>query len=250
MGIRFSARSYSACFLFMTDTRINTLPENTTMRLILLGPPGAGKGTQADFIRKKFSVAQISTGDMLRAAVHEGTPLGIKACQYMGAGELVPDPLIIDLVKERLQKPDCAHGYLFDGFPRTLPQAEAIRRAGIAIDHVLEIDVPGDEIIRRIGGRRLHTASGRSYHVILNPPQIDGRDNLTGEPLVQRDDDREETVRKRLAIYEAQTKPLMDYFAKWSNQQEGALTAPKYQRICGQGSVEEVRARIERALST
>ncbi len=219
------------------------------MRLILLGPPGAGKGTQADFIRKKFSIAQISTGDMLRAATHAGIPLGIKAREYMDVGELVPDLLIIHLVKERLKQPDCAHGYLFDGFPRTLLQAEAMRHAPIIIDHVLEINVPFDEIIRRISGRRLHAASGRSYHVIFNPPKIKCRDDITGEPLIQRDDDREETVRKRLAIYEAQTKPLMDYFVKWSNQKDSALPVPKYQRICGQGSVEEVRARIERALT-
>lgn len=220
------------------------------MRLILLGPPGAGKGTQANFIRKKYSIAQISTGDMLRAAVHEGTSLGVKARELMEAGELVPDPLIIDLVKERLKQPDCAKGYLFDGFPRTLPQVEAMRRAAVVIDHVLEIDVPFDEIIRRISGRRLHAASGRSYHVTFNPPKVEGRDDVTGEPLIQREDDREETVRKRLAVYEAQTKPLIRYFSEWSKQDCSISPAPQYQRICGQGSVEEIRARIERALAS
>jgi adenylate kinase len=226
----------------------NTRFGDKTMRLILLGPPGAGKGTQANFIQKKYSIVQISTGDMLRAAVHEGTPLGVKAYECMEAGELVPDPLIIDLVKERLKQLDCANGYLFDGFPRTLPQAEAMRRAAIVIDHVLQIDVPFDEIIRRISGRRLHAASGRSYHTMFNPPKVEGRDDITGEPLVQREDDREETVRRRLAVYEAQTKPLIDYFIEWSKQGGGDTPAPRYQRICGQGSVEDIRARIERAL--
>ena len=187
------------------------------MRLILLGPPGAGKGTQATVSsREKFGIPQISTGDMLRAAVKAGTPLGVAAKKVMDAGQLVSDDIIIGLVKERLKEPDCARGYLFDGFPRTIPQAEAMKDASVAIDYVLEIDVPDEEIIMRMSGRRVHPASGRTYHVKFNPPKVEGKDDVTGEPLVQRDDDREETVRKRLEVYRAQTRPLVDYYGKWA----------------------------------
>src|SRR6185503_15349733 len=177
------------------------------MKLILLGPPGAGKGTQANFLREKFAIQQISTGDMLRAAVKAGTPLGVAAKKVMDAGHLVSDDLIIDLVKERLKQPDCANGYLFDGFPRTIPQAEALKAANVPIDYVLEIDVPDEEIIQRMSGRRVHLASGRTYHVKFNPPKVEGKDDATGEPLVQRDDDREATVRNRLEVYRRQTSP-------------------------------------------
>ncbi|TMI00420.1 MAG: adenylate kinase, partial [Betaproteobacteria bacterium] len=186
------------------------------MRLILLGPPGAGKGTQAAFIRDKFGIPQISTGDMLRAAVKAGTPLGLAAKKVMDAGQLVSDEIIIRLVKERLKQDDCKRGYLFDGFPRTIPQAEALKAAAVPLDYVLEIDVPDDEIITRMSGRRVHPASGRTYHVKFNPPQVEGRDDQTGEPLIQRDDDREDTVRKRLDVYRAQTRPLVDYNGKWA----------------------------------
>lgn len=211
------------------------------MRLILLGPPGAGKGTQANFIREKFGIPQISTGDMLRAAVKAGTSLGVAAKKVMDAGQLVSDDIIIGLVKERLKQPDCARGYLFDGFPRTIPQAEALKTGNVRIDYVLEIDVPDDEIIARISGRRVHPASGRVYHVKFNPPKAEGRDDLTGEPLVQRDDDREETVRKRLEVYRKQTRPLVDYY-------KGLATA-KYRKISGMGSVDEVKERAFAALS-
>jgi|SRR3954469_607744 len=211
------------------------------MRLILLGPPGAGKGTQANFIREKFGIPQISTGDMLRAAVKAGTPLGVAAQKVMDAGQLVSDDIILGLVKDRLKQADCARGYLFDGFPRTIPQAEAMKQEAVAIDRVLEIDVPDEEIIVRMSGRRVHPASGRSYHVEFNPPKRDGRDDLTGEPLVQRDDDREHTVRKRLEVYRAQTRPLVDYYQR----QLGA----KYRKISGRGTVEEVTARALAALS-
>ena|SRR2546421_1487654 len=217
------------------------------MRLILLGPPGAGKGTQANFIREKFGIAQISTGDMLRAAVKAGTPLGVAAKKVMDAGQLVSDDIIIGLVEERLKAPDCARGYLFDGFPRTIPQAEAMKRAGLAIDRVLEIDVPDEEIIARMSGRRVHPASGRTYHVKFNPPKREGRDDLTGEPLIQRDDDREETVRERLAVYRKQTRPLVDYYGRWAAS--GDARAPKYRKISGLGSVEEVKARVFAALN-
>ena len=217
------------------------------MRLILLGPPGAGKGTQANFIREKYGIPQISTGDMLRAAVKAGTPLGVAAKKVMDAGHLVSDDIIIGLVQDRLQQPDCARGYLFDGFPRTIPQAEALKRAGVPIDHVLEIDVPDDEIVARMGGRRVHPASGRSYHVKFNPPQRDGRDDVTGEPLIQRDDDREETVKKRLEVYRAQTRPLVDYYGHWAASGEAA--APRYRKISGLGPVEEIRRRVFTALS-
>src|SRR5918999_2800511 len=211
------------------------------MRLILLGPPGAGKGTQAAFIREKYRIPQISTGDMLRAAVKAGTPLGVAAKKVMDAGQLVSDDIIIGLVTERLREPDCARGYLFDGFPRTIPQAEAMRAADVKLDHVLEIDVPDEEIIERMSGRRVHPASGRSYHVKFNPPRREGRDDATGEPLVQRDDDREETVRKRLEVYRAQTRPLIEYYKR--------LGTAKYHKISGVGSVEEVKRRVFAALS-
>jgi adenylate kinase len=211
------------------------------MRLILLGPPGAGKGTQAQFIREKFGIPQISTGDMLRAAVKAGTPLGVAAKAVMDAGQLVSDDIIIGLVKERLKQSDCARGYLFDGFPRTIPQAEAMKAASVALDYVLEIDVPDEEIITRMSGRRVHPASGRTYHVKFNPPKAEGRDDVTGEALVQRDDDREATVRKRLEVYRAQTRPLVDYYAK----QAGV----KYRKISGLGAVEAITARALAALS-
>ena len=188
------------------------------MRLILLGAPGAGKGTQAAYIKERFNIPQISTGDMLRAAVKAGTPLGLAAKQVMDAGGLVSDDIIIGLVQERLKDRDCQAGYLFDGFPRTIPQAEAMRNSGVAIDFVLEIDVPSEEIITRMSGRRVHPASGRSYHLKFNPPKVADHDDLTGEPLIQRDDDREETVRKRLEVYQAQTRPLVDYYSAWAAQ--------------------------------
>jgi adenylate kinase len=211
------------------------------MRLILLGPPGAGKGTQANFIRQKFGIPQISTGDMLRAAVKAGTPLGVAAKKVMDAGQLVSDDIIIGLVKERLKEPDCKRGYLFDGFPRTIPQAEALKKEGVAIDHVLEIDVPDTEIVARMSGRRVHPASGRVYHVKFNPPKAEGKDDATGEALVQRDDDREETVKKRLEVYRAQTRPLVDYYK--------GLAGTKYRRISGLGSVDEVTQRAFAALT-
>ncbi|HSS70564.1 MAG TPA: adenylate kinase [Casimicrobiaceae bacterium] len=216
------------------------------MRLILLGPPGAGKGTQAGFIRDAYSIPQISTGDMLRAAVKAGTPLGLAAKKVMDSGALVSDEIIIGLVKDRLRQPDCANGYLFDGFPRTIPQADAMKDAGVAIDHVLEIDVPDAAIIERMSGRRVHPASGRTYHVKYNPPKIPDRDDVTGEPLIQRDDDREETVKKRLAVYHEQTKPLIAYYAKWAAS--GDSRAPKMRRVDGSGSVEATRAACLAAL--
>jgi adenylate kinase len=211
------------------------------MRLILLGPPGAGKGTQAQFICEHFGIPQISTGDMLRAAIKAGTPLGQQAKKVMDAGQLVSDDVIMRLVRERLRQPDCERGYLFDGFPRTIPQAEAITREGLQIDHVLEIDVPDEEIIMRMSGRRVHPGSGRVYHVKFNPPKAQGRDDVTGEPLVQREDDREDTVRKRLAVYRAQTRPLIDYYHR--------NAAGRYRRISGRGSVEDVRSRSLAALT-
>jgi len=217
------------------------------MRLILLGPPGAGKGTQAAFICKKFSIPQISTGDMLRAAVKAGTPLGLAAKKVIDAGQLVSDDIIVALVKERLRQPDCARGYLFDGFPRTIPQAEAVKAAQVPIDAVLEIDVPDAEIIARMSGRRVHPPSGRTYHVRFNPPRREGRDDATGEPLVQREDDREETVKKRLEVYRNQTRPLIDYYRGWAT--EGGARAPRYHRISGLGSVEAIRARALAALT-
>jgi adenylate kinase len=210
------------------------------MRLILLGPPGAGKGTQAGFIRDAYSIPQISTGDMLRAAVKAGTPLGLAAKKVMDSGALVSDEIIIGLVKDRLRQPDCANGYLFDGFPRTIPQADAMKDAGVAIDCVLEIDVPDAAIVERMSGRRVHPASGRTYHVKYNPPKVPDRDDVTGEPLIQRDDDREETVKKRLAVYHEQTEPLIAYYAKWAAS--GDRRAPKVRRVDGSGSVEATRA--------
>ena len=216
------------------------------MRLILLGPPGAGKGTQAGFITSRFGIPQISTGDMLRAAIKAGTPVGMAAKKVMDAGALVPDDVIIGLVTERLRQPDCRPGYLFDGFPRTIPQAEAMRSAGVPIDYVLEIDVPDHEIIARMSGRRVHLASGRTYHVSFNPPKVAGRDDVTGEPLIQRDDDREDTVRKRLAVYHSQTRPLIDYYMRWADS--GDPAAPAYRRISGLGGVDEISARAFEAL--
>jgi adenylate kinase len=216
------------------------------MRLILLGPPGAGKGTQSAYLCKHFGIPQISTGDMLRAAVKAGTPLGLAAKKVMDTGALVSDEIIIGLVKERLKEPDCAQGYLFDGFPRTIPQAEAMREAGVRIDYVLEIDVPAEEIVVRMSGRRAHLASGRTYHVKFNPPKVEGKDDVTGEPLVQRDDDREDTVKKRLEVYQAQTRPLVDFYGGWAAA--GAAGAPRYRKIPGLGSVEDIRARAIAAL--
>jgi adenylate kinase len=216
------------------------------MRLILLGAPGAGKGTQASFIKEKFNIPQISTGDMLRAAVRAGTPLGLEARKFMDAGGLVPDDVIIGLVKERIKDADCANGFLFDGFPRTIPQAEAMKQAGVGIDFVVEIDVDDAEIIRRMSGRRVHLASGRSYHVIFNPPRIAGKDDVTGEDLIQRDDDREETVMKRLEVYHSQTKPLVDYYVSWAAS--GQAGAPKHVRVPGVGSVDQIRDLVFAAL--
>jgi adenylate kinase len=216
------------------------------MRLMLLGPPGAGKGTQAGFVKERFGIPQISTGDMLRAAVKAGTPLGVEAKKVMDAGKLVSDDIIVGLVRERLKQVDCAKGYLFDGFPRTIPQAEALRGSGVPLDYVLEIDVGEDDIIRRMSGRRVHPASGRNYHVQFNPPKVPGKDDVTGEPLVQREDDREETVRKRLDVYRDQTRPLVEYYSKWAAQ--GDPRAPKYVKISGVGTVEQIRDRIFAAL--
>ncbi len=216
------------------------------MRLILLGAPGAGKGTQATMICKKYNIPQISTGDMLRAAVKAGTPLGLAAKKVMDSGSLVSDDIIIALVKERITRPDCANGFLFDGFPRTIPQADAMKVASVHLDAVLEIDVPDDAIIERMSGRLSHPASGRSYHVRFNPPKTPGVDDVTGEPLVQRDDDKEDTVRKRLKIYHDQTRPLVDYYAAWAAT--GDASAPRYAKISGTGSVEEITARAFAAL--
>ncbi len=218
------------------------------MRLILLGAPGAGKGTQAAFICQKYGIPQISTGDMLRAAVKAGTPLGLQAKSVMESGGLVSDDLIINLVKERIAEPDCANGFLFDGFPRTIPQAEAMKEAGVKLDYVLEIDVPFDAIIERMSGRRSHPASGRTYHVKFNPPKVEGQDDVTGEPLVQRDDDKEETVRKRLEVYDQQTRPLVDYYSNWAKAEPQA--APQYRAISGTGTVEEITQRALAALAS
>jgi len=216
------------------------------MRVILLGGPGAGKGTQAAFIAQRYAIPQISTGDMLRAAEKAGTPLGLAARQVMDRGELVSDEIIIGLVKERIEAPDCARGFLFDGFPRTIPQAESMKVAGVPLEHVVEIAVPDAAIVERMSGRWTHLPSGRSYHVVFNPPRDAGRDDVTAEPLTQRPDDLEETVKKRLAIYHRQTEPLIDYYAKWAAS--GDARAPKYHRIDGIGKVEEVRDRVFSAL--
>jgi len=209
------------------------------MRLILLGPPGAGKGTQAAYVRDAFGIPQISTGDMLRAAVKAGSPLGLAAKQVMDSGALVSDDIIIGLVKDRLAQPDCSRGYLFDGFPRTIPQADAMKAAGVALDYVVEIDVPDAAIVERMSGRRVHPASGRTYHVKFNPPKTTGHDDVTGEPLIQRADDREETVMNRLAVYHAQTEPLIAYYERW--EASGDSRAPHYRKVNGLGTVEGIR---------
>lgn len=216
------------------------------MRLILLGAPGAGKGTQAQYICERYSIPQISTGDMLRAAVKAGTPLGIEAKKVMDAGGLVSDDIILGLIKERLQQPDCAKGFLFDGFPRTIPQAQALKDQGVKLDFVVEVDVPDEEIIKRMSGRRVHPGSGRTYHVVFNPPRIEGKDDLTDEPLIQRDDDKEETVRKRLDVYHSQTKPLVEFYSKWA--EGGDADAPQYVKVEGVGSVTDIRDEIFKAL--
>jgi adenylate kinase len=217
------------------------------MRLILLGAPGAGKGTQATFLCQKYGIPQISTGDMLRAAVKAGTPLGLAAKKVMDSGALVSDDIIIGLVKERIAQADCAKGFLFDGFPRTIPQAEAMKNGGVKIDCVLEIDVPFAAIVERMSGRRSHPASGRIYHVKFNPPKAEGKDDVTGEPLIQRDDDHEATVLKRLDVYAAQTRPLVDYYSNWAKADPA--NAPRVHRIDGMGSVEEITARAVQALA-
>jgi len=217
------------------------------MRVILLGAPGAGKGTQAAYICERFGIPQISTGDMLRAAVKAGTPLGVEAKAHMDSGGLVPDSLIIGLVKDRIAQADCDRGFLFDGFPRTIPQAEAMRAAGVPIDHVVEIDVPDAEIVRRMSGRRVHPASGRTYHIVFNPPKVAMTDDATGEPLIQRDDDREETVKKRLEVYHSQTRPLVDFYSGWA--QRGGSGAPAYRRIDGLGALNDIREAILAALA-
>ena len=218
------------------------------MKLILLGAPGAGKGTQAATICEKYGIPQISTGDMLRAAVKAGTPLGLQAKDVMASGGLVSDDLIIALVKERIAAADCANGFLFDGFPRTIAQAQAMRDAGVKIDYVLEIEVPFEDIVERMSGRRSHPASGRTYHIKFNPPKVDGKDDVTGEPLVQRDDDKEETVRRRLEVYQQQTQPLTNYYRDWAAQD--AAAAPKYRSISGVGSVQEIATRVLAALES
>lgn len=216
------------------------------MRLILLGGPGAGKGTQANYVKDKYQIPQISTGDMLRAAIKDGTDLGKKAKGYMDSGGLVPDEVIIGLVKERIKEADCQKGFLFDGFPRTIPQADAMKDAGVPLDAVVDINVPDTEIIKRMSGRRVHLASGRTYHITFNPPKEEGKDDVTGEALIQRDDDQEETVRNRLDVYHAQTEPLIDYYKSWKSSGESA--APKYIRVEGVGKVEEIRDQIYSAL--
>jgi len=218
------------------------------MRLILLGAPGAGKGTQAGYICEKFKVPQISTGDMLRAQVKAATTLGLEAKKHMDAGGLVPDEVIIGMVQERLKEQDCANGYLFDGFPRTIPQAEALRDAGVSLDAVLEIEVPDENIIERMAGRRVHLASGRTYHVKFNPPKTEGKDDQTGEDLIQREDDQEETVRKRLNVYHEQTRPLVDFYANWQSEDKSGR-APRLQKVSGVGGVHEITARVFAALS-
>ncbi|NRP57288.1 MULTISPECIES: adenylate kinase [unclassified Marinobacterium] len=217
------------------------------MRMILLGAPGAGKGTQAQYITEKYGIPQISTGDMLRAAVKAGTPLGVEAKKVMDAGGLVSDDIIIGLVKERIAESDCAKGFLFDGFPRTIPQADALKEAGVALDAVVEIDVADEEIIKRMSGRRVHPGSGRTYHVVFNPPKTEGKDDVTGEDLVQREDDQEETVRARLNVYHDQTKPLIGYYRGWAD--EDAAAAPKYVYVEGVGSVDQIRDRVFEGLA-
>ncbi len=217
------------------------------MQIILLGLPGAGKGTQARFLIEKFGIPQISTGDMLRAAIKRGTPAGIRASDYMERGDLVPDEVVIELVKERLRAPDCARGFILDGFPRTIEQAEALREAGINIDFIIEIEVGDGEILRRMSGRRVHPASGRTYHVEFNPPRVPGKDDVTGEPLVQRADDNEATVMQRIATYHDLTKPLIAYYMKW--RESGDLRAPLYVNIYGKGSVEHIRDKLFAALA-
>ena len=238
-----------ACNLGAAYYSIDHLPktEVDVMRLILLGAPGAGKGTQATFLCRRFGIPQISTGDMLRSAVNAGTPLGVAAKKVMDSGALVSDEIIIALVKERIAQPDCAAGFLFDGFPRTIVQADALKSAGIKVDYVLEIDVPDSAIIERMSGRRVHVASGRTYHVRFNPPRVAGVDDATGEPLIQRADDEEETVRKRLAVYAAQTRPLVEYYARWAAS--GDPDAPVYRKISGTGEVDEITARALAALA-
>lgn len=217
------------------------------MRIILLGAPGAGKGTQATFIKEHFDIPQISTGDMLRAAVKAGTPLGLEAKSFMDSGGLVPDAVIIGLVTERIKETDCKNGFLFDGFPRTIPQADAMKNAGVDIDYVVEIDVPDSAIVERMSGRRSHPDSGRTYHVTFNPPKVAGKDDVTGEDLVQREDDKEETVKKRLDVYHDQTKPLVDYYANWANS--GAAVAPKHVKVNGMGDMNNIRDSIFSALA-
>jgi adenylate kinase len=216
------------------------------MRMILLGGPGAGKGTQANYIKERYGIPQISTGDMLRAAVKAGTEMGLAAKKIMDAGGLVSDEIIIGLVKDRIQEADCAKGFLFDGFPRTIPQADAMKAAGVPIDAVVEIDVPDEEIVKRMSGRRVHVASGRTYHIVFNPPKVDMKDDVTGEDLIQRDDDKEETVKKRLDVYHSQTEPLIGYYKKW--EQAGEASAPKYIKIEGVGKVDQIRDQIFAAL--
>lgn len=217
------------------------------MRIILLGAPGAGKGTQAQFIKEKYDIPQISTGDMLRAAVKAGTEMGLQAKKKMDAGELVSDDIIIGIVKERVKESDCENGYLLDGFPRTIPQADAMRENNIDVDYVVEIDVDHEEIVKRLSGRRVHPESGRVYHVTYNPPKEEGKDDVTGEPLIQRDDDQEDTIRRRLAVYEEQTRPLVDYYSSWAEQEPEK--APQYVSVEGVGSVESIRDAIFAGLS-
>jgi|CXWL01.1.fsa_nt_gi adenylate kinase len=218
------------------------------MRILLLGLPGAGKGTQAHYLIEHYKIPQISTGDMLRDAMKQNTPLGNEARSFMDRGALVPDPLVISLVKERVKAPDCAQGFILDGFPRTLPQAEALRQAGINIDFVIEVEVSDGEILRRMSGRRVHPPSGRSYHVEFNPPRVAGKDDVTGEPLVQRSDDNEETVKRRIATYHSQTKPLINYYLSWAAS--GDPRAPNYINIYGRGSVEHIRDKIFAAIES
>ena len=216
------------------------------MRLILIGPPGAGKGTQAAFIKERFAIPQISTGDMLRASVKAGTPLGLKAKSVMESGALVSDDIILGLMEERLAQPDCKNGFLLDGFPRTIPQAEALKKTGIPIDFVLEISVPDDEIVRRISGRRVDPVSGRTYHIVYNPPKVEGKDDVTGDPLIQRDDDKEDVVRHRLEVYHNQTEALVKFYGDLAKS--GDKTAPQYRAISGLGTIDEITARVFDAL--